>query len=547
MTAQFAITTFTLTYNHDANGTITGTTPQTVNSGASGTAVTAVPNAGYHFVQWSDASTANPRTDTNVTANITVTAQFAITTFTLTYNHDANGTITGTTPQTVNSGANGTAVTAVPNAGYHFVQWSDASTQNPRTDTNVTANITVTAQFAINTFTLTYNHDANGTITGTTPQTVNSGANGTAVTAVPNAGYHFVQWSDASTQNPRTDTNVTANITVTAQFAITTFTLTYNHDANGTITGTTPQTVNSGASGTAVTAVPNAGYHFVQWSDASTANPRTDTNVTANITVTAQFAITTFTLTYNHDANGTITGATPQTVNSGANGTAVTAVPNAGYHFVQWSDASTQNPRTDTNVTANITVTAQFAITTFTLTYNHDANGTITGATPQTVNSGAKGTAVTAVPNAGYHFVQWSDASTANPRTDTNVTANITVTAQFALNQLVFTTQPADLARGHALGTVVVTEQDGSGNTVLDNSSVDFSTSACGGSLDLGSVTMVNGVATLTSAQRFYTATSTPGLQITATAGLLSGTSQFFNVLSNADLVFADAFEVCRP
>jgi hypothetical protein len=34
-----------------------------------------------------------------------------------------------------------------------------------------------------------------------------------------------------------------------------------------------------------------------------------------------------------------------------------------GYHFVNWSDSSTVNPRTDTNVTGNITVTATFAIT----------------------------------------------------------------------------------------------------------------------------------------------------------------------------------------
>ena len=40
--------------------------------------------------------------------------------------------------------------------GYHFVPWSDASTANPSTDTNVTANITVTASFAINTYSLTY-------------------------------------------------------------------------------------------------------------------------------------------------------------------------------------------------------------------------------------------------------------------------------------------------------------------------------------------------------------------------------------------------------
>ena len=153
--------------------------------GGSGTAVTAVPNTGYHFVNWSDASTANPRTDTNVTANVSVTANFAINTYTLTYTAGANGSITGASPQTVNHGASGTAVTAVPATGYHFVNWSDSSTANPRTDTNVTGNITVTASFAINTYTLTYTAGANGSISGTSPQTVNYGASGTAVTAVP--------------------------------------------------------------------------------------------------------------------------------------------------------------------------------------------------------------------------------------------------------------------------------------------------------------------------------------------------------------------------
>jgi hypothetical protein len=67
-----------------------------------------------------------------------------------------------------------------------------------------------------------------------------------------------------------------------------------------------------------------------------------------------------YTLTYTAGANGSITGATPQTVNPGANGTAVTAVPNPGYSFVQWSDGVLTASRTDTNVTADITVTASF-------------------------------------------------------------------------------------------------------------------------------------------------------------------------------------------
>ena len=77
----------------------------------------------------------------------------------------------------------------------------------------------MTASFAIDTFTLTYTAGANGSIIGTTPQTVNYGTDGTAVTAQPDLGYHFVKWSDDSTQNPRTDLNVTADITVQASFA----------------------------------------------------------------------------------------------------------------------------------------------------------------------------------------------------------------------------------------------------------------------------------------------------------------------------------------
>ena len=68
--------TYTLIYAAGANGTISGTTPQTIGYGAIGAAVTAVPNTNFYFGSWSDGSAANPRADLNVTSNITVTANF---------------------------------------------------------------------------------------------------------------------------------------------------------------------------------------------------------------------------------------------------------------------------------------------------------------------------------------------------------------------------------------------------------------------------------------------------------------------------------------
>ncbi|MCC5877847.1 MAG: InlB B-repeat-containing protein [Candidatus Sumerlaeia bacterium] len=351
-----------LQYSINASfGTISGETLQALLPGESGTAVEVIPVEGRYFHQWSDGVTDNPRTDLNVTDHVNVTASVPLIQYTLTYIAGTGGTISGSSIQTRPHGFNGFTVTANPSEGFTFVQWDDDVLTASRQDMNITADITATAIFAPIEYTLTYSNDGNGTINGQATQQVDHGSNGSPVTADPNTGYHFVQWSDESTENPRTDTNVTGNISVTAQFAINTYDLTYSAGANGSLEGNPTQQVDHGSNGSAVEAIPDTGYHFVQWSDESTENPRTDLNVTGNISVTAQFAINTYDLTYSAGANGSLEGNPTQQVDHGSNGSAVEAIPDTGYHFVQWSDESTENPRTDTNVTGNISVTAQFA------------------------------------------------------------------------------------------------------------------------------------------------------------------------------------------
>lgn len=75
-------------------------------------------------------------------------------------------------------------------------------------------------------------------------------------------------------------------------------------------------------------------------------------------------------------------------------------------------------------------------INTYTLSYSAGANGSITGSASQTVNHGASGSAVTAIPAAGYYFSSWSDGVTTAIRTDANVTSNLNVSASFAMIQV---------------------------------------------------------------------------------------------------------------
>ncbi len=182
-----------------------------------------------------------------------------------------------------------------------------------------------------------------------------------------------------------------------------------------------------------------------------------------------------------------------------------------------------------------------------------------------TATGGASGNAVTFTIDATASSICSISGSTvtfigigtcvidANQLGNSNYNAAAQVQQSFAVGigaatQLVFTLQPANVLSGNALGTVTVTEEDSAGDVIVgDNSNiVAFTTTACGGPVTLGSVTLVNGVATLNAAPRFYTVTT--GSTISASIGSLSLNAQSttFDVLVNAGIVFADGFEGCR-
>lgn len=74
---------------------------------------------------------------------------------------------------------------------------------------------------------------------------------------------------------------------------------------------------------------------------------------------------------------------------------------------------------------------------TFTVHYLAGSGGSLIGVTTQLVTENSDGTSVEVIPDVGYRFVQWSDGSTMNPRTDTGVSGNLTVTAEFELLNII--------------------------------------------------------------------------------------------------------------
>ena len=297
---SFPATDHSVNFYAGANGSLTGDTSQTVSDGGDASAVTAVPDANYNFTAWSgdNTSTDNPLTLTNVTSDMDTTANFAIDTYAVNFSAGANGSLTGDTTQTVDHGSNSTAVTAVPDANYNFTAWSgdNTSTDNPLTLTNVASDMDTTANFAIDTYSVNFSAGADGSLTGDTTQTVDHGSNSTAVTAVPDTGATFTAWSgdNTSTDNPLIVTNVTADMDMTANYTLNTYTVDFSlyKKNQGDIVGETSQTVAYGGSTTAVRADPRDKYNFLLWAGGgvlSLNRTLTLTNVTSSKNVKAYF------------------------------------------------------------------------------------------------------------------------------------------------------------------------------------------------------------------------------------------------------------------
>jgi uncharacterized repeat protein (TIGR02543 family) len=146
--ARWIINQYTITFDSMGGSEVA---PITQDYGTMVSAPVAPTKTGYTFNGWTPALPGSMPAESKIHS-----AQWAIIQYTLTYHATANGAIEGTSPQTVNHGSDGTEVKAIPATGYHFVKWSDDVTTATRTDTSVTGDITVTATFALNEYTLTY-------------------------------------------------------------------------------------------------------------------------------------------------------------------------------------------------------------------------------------------------------------------------------------------------------------------------------------------------------------------------------------------------------
>ncbi len=276
---------------------------------------------------------------------------------------------------------------------------------------------------------------------------------GTSVTltATPLSGSTFTGWSDGCSGTGQCTVTMDGPKSVTATFVLNIYSIATPPPANGTIS-CDPATVTSGSS-TTCTITPNTGYHLVALTDngADVTMAMVDASyklyyVSSNHTLSATFAINTYTIAAAAGANGGI--APSATVNHGSSATfAIT--PNANYHvadvLVDGVSVGAVASYTFQNVTASHTISAAFAIDTFTLSVRKAGTGSgiVTGV-PGEINCGnacaaayAVGTeplvTLAAIPTLGSTFTGWSGGGcTGTGACSLLMNSNRQITALFA-------------------------------------------------------------------------------------------------------------------
>lgn len=438
----------TLSASPEAGGSLTGA--GTFDNGSIVT-VAATANEGYVFTNWTVGETVASTSSSyqfEMDGNIALVANFAEVAvgkfrINLSSSPFAGGTTNGSGQFDDRSTV---TVSAFPNQGYFFVNWTEGETIVSTSSSYqfvISGNRTLVAnyssipadQFAV---TLSANPAAGGSTSGS-----GSFSSGTDVTvkAIPNTGYAFVNWTvngnEVSTTADYTF-SLTGNTSLVANFEVKKYSLNVTAQ-NGTVAKNPNQESYNSGTTVILTATPANGYEFSSWSgDASgSANPLTVT-MNANKNITANFTLIPSKFTLNVTAqNGTVAkNPNQETYNSGASVT-LTATPATGYQFSSWGgDANgSANPLTVT-MNANKNITANFTLipaTAFTLTVNAQ-NGTVAkNPNQQTYNSGTI-VKLTATPANGYQFSSWSgDASGTNNPLDVVMDSNKVITANFTL------------------------------------------------------------------------------------------------------------------
>ena len=325
----------------------------------------------------------------NVTSDITITAVYSSNSFAV-YFQDWNGTFLKV--QEVIYGEDAVPPEDPVREGFTFIGW-DASY------TGITQSLIITALYEsiepTLEYTVTFKNWDGGILEA---QMVEDGQAASAPAENPTrTGYTFIGWD-------KDFSYITGDTTITAQYSQNEYTVTFNN-WDGTMLHSAA--ILYGEAASAPVNPTRDGYTFTGWD-------KDFTKITNDLTVTAQYEISQYTVTFKSWDGKTLKTST---IVHGENAVAPDAPARTGYVFTGWNVDFT-------NIVENLVVTALYKANTYTVTFK-DHNGSVLD--EQKVDYGKPAKAPEVPSRPGYTFSNWDKGFA-------YITEDLVVTAEYKVN-----------------------------------------------------------------------------------------------------------------
>ena len=397
--AKWEINQYTITFDTAGGSAIA---PITQDYGTAITAPADPTREGYTFAGWDTAIPA-----TMPAHNMTITAQWTVNQYTITFDTDGGSEVA---PITQDYGSAITAPAAPTREGYTFTGWDKTIPA-----TMPAGDMTITAQWTVNQYTITYDLDG-GTAEGN-PDTYTVETDAFTLKNPTRPGYTFTGWSGTGLTGEDNLTltipkGSTGNRSYTAHWSLNTYSITY--DLNGGTASGNPTSYTVESATITLNQPTKTGYTFTGWSGTDLTG---EDNLTVTIpagstgdrSYTAHWSLNTYSITYDLDG-GTASG-NPDFYTVESSTITLNPPTRTGYTFIGWSgtDLSGSDNLTVTIPTGSIgnrSYTAHWSLNTYSITYDLDGGTAFGNPDSYTVESAA--ITLNEPTKAGYVFTGWS-------------------------------------------------------------------------------------------------------------------------------------------
>ena len=351
---------------------------------------------GYTFIKWEGI----PDDNLMPIGDLIITALWEIIQYTITFDTDGGSEID---PITQDYGTDITPPDDPMKEGYTFVGWDKEIPS-----TMPAENMTITATWQINQYTITFDTDGGNEIA---PITQDYGTKITIPENPTKTGYTFKGWDK---EIPGTMPE--GDMTITATWEIIQYTITFDTNGGSEIE---PITQDYGTEITAPEDPTKTGYTFMGWD-----KEIPSTMLAEDMTIKATWQINKYTITFDTDGGSEIE---PITQDFGTEITIPESPSKTGYTFKEWEGI----PEDNLMPAEDLIITAKWQINQYTITFDTDGGSAID---PITQDYGTEITIPKNPTKIGYTFKEWDIEIP-----DIMPAENMTIKALWQINQYTIT------------------------------------------------------------------------------------------------------------